>query len=141
MIWILAVLSGIFYRAGGTGGKWYLNTKVRDLGCPLCALAVLYIKYGFHIAMIPTFFVMWAALSTYFKGDKPDVLWYHWLIVGLAMGLSLFPYAWANGLWPMFWFRTIILIATITISSEAIDEVNFEEFTRGFLFTGSMIFL
>ncbi len=148
MILALSLLSGCAYRMGGIGGKWYLNTKIRDLGCPLCAIGVLLVlKLGTvgpwaFMSLIPTFILMYGSLTTYWKrkGDT-DVQWYSWTLTGFFYGLSLILFAMASGLWLGFLIRLVALTLLIPIWSEYHDNVWWEEIGRGVLFTGTMVLL
>ena len=99
MIYVLAILSAILYRLGGTGGAWWRNTKMRDLGCSFCVLAGMY-----HLDHTPSwwwllsFALMWIGLSSYhswFKRligeDSSSEFWYSYLLHGLFIGLALYP--------------------------------------------------
>jgi hypothetical protein len=71
---LYAILSGILGRMGGAGksGQWYdrfLDTKWRDIGCPLVFIANHVHLFGYNPglwwAYILVFGAMWAAFSTY----------------------------------------------------------------------------
>ena len=137
---IVSLLSAGFYRAGGTGGAWWKNTKVRDLGCPivclgwlLCHLTAPWWAYFLSIG------VMYGSLTTYNKWlsrwlyKSESVLLCSWAFTGLTYGLSLFILAWATGHWAGLIYRSVILMVTTCIWSEMIGKDWLEESGRGFL--------
>lgn len=139
-ILILSCISAILYRLGGIGGKWYLNTKIRDLGVPICSLFVLYlcgIQIPYWVGFL-TFLLMGASLTTYCtpKGQE-DVKLLNWLLVGIMYGLTLIVVAFYTS-WLAFGLRALVLIIAIPLISEKFSNVWIEEILRGFLFTATI---
>lgn len=108
---ILTILSALFYRIGGLSKEhakrdmpwvpsWLVNTKTRDLGCPLTAIG----WFGVCLPLVAwwayliAFVVMFGALTTYwdrlFKGK--DNFFAH----GFGIAVSLLPVVIvSSGLW------------------------------------------
>ena len=142
ILFVLALAGGILYRMGGASGY---NTKFRDLGIPTVGIILLTIlNYPTHINLcymvtnVVTFGLMFASQTTYFKKKGTEAKWWNWALVGLANGLALLPWALYSGLWIEWGIRTIGLVALITIWSEIIDNVVWEEFGRGFIIIASL---
>ena len=138
---LLSVLSGIFYRMGGSDK---FNTKWRDIGVMLCAMLVL-ISFGGFVynvktiaGLVATAGLTFASLTTYFKRKDTDAYWFNWALVGLAFGLSALPFAFATQYWLGFILRTVFLSVTVCVWSEIQGNVVIEEVGRGVLFTASM---
>lgn len=129
MIWILSIVSAVFYRAGGTS----LGTKWRDFGVPSCMIAYFLLTGQFHWILILCFGLMFAAQTTYFKPRGTDAQWYHWLFVGLAFSFSMLPYALTTGHIPGFIFRTAIVTIFTLLWSEYIGKDWLEEGGRGLI--------
>ena len=136
-ILVLSFLSAIFYRLGGIGGKWYFNTKMRDIGCSIItiiSLLILGIIVSFWIYII-VFGLSWLTLSAYWGLDEKKFgYWAH----GLGLSLALLPIAYITGNWLGFTLRTIVLTASITIWSEYTKWDVLEESGRGFLITATI---
>ena len=139
---VVSALTGVLYRLGGTGGAWWKNTKVRDLGCPLVCAIWLYFFSGCPVwALFLSVGVMYGSLTTYnkwatrlFYGKEcNDVKWISWAVTGLSYGLSLFILAWVTGTWMGLLYRSILLMVTTCIWSEMISKDWVEEGGRGFL--------
>lgn len=134
---ILSIVAGVFYRAGGTkyGTLW------RDLGVPTCVSLVILLTHGFHWTLIPSFGLLFAALTTYnkwfgklvFKRKDNEVHWEGWLVTGFLYGLSLLPYAIYTGDYLQFGTRAALLGLTTCLFSEFIGTAWLEEFSRGWL--------
>lgn len=136
---VLSFVSAILYRMGGKGAPY--NTKYRDFGTPLCALVILGLwgPYPAWWVWIVTFGLMFGVMTTYFKfGGQADVKWYNWLITGFMYGLSAIVIAITKGCWVGFGIRTVLLALAIMFWSEKIDEVNWEEGGRGFMFAATI---
>lgn len=129
-----SLLSALLYRLGGIGKPF--NTLYRDLGTPLVTLLAFLILGGQFVWWIwlLCFILMFISMTTYWKGNAPDVLWYHWLFTGLAYGFSMLPYAFL-GHWVGFILRTGILGLLTMIWSEKNNNDTLEELGRGFLVT------
>ena len=128
---LFSILAGILYRLGGTGGAWWKNTKVRDIGVPLCMLGYFLSIGVFHWSLLVATVVMFGACTSYFK--KGDTMyWYHWMFVGLALSLSMFPFTLYNWNWLGLAARMLTTTVAIVIWSESISDPNVEEFGRGF---------
>ena len=94
---IFGVVSGALYRLGGIGKPY--NTKYRDFGVPIIALAtMLYLKVEFSWQLVLSTVLLFGALTTYWKkinkffGDTDENChWYNWLVHGLICGLAYLP--------------------------------------------------
>ena len=137
---ILILLGSFLYYLGGQGQKLY-----RRIGTNLCAILIFCILNPLMQAwwyLIPlTFITQYACLSTYFKFNEPDVLWYHWIITGLMYGLSALPLLWGGASMVGFIIRSIILLIGIVWVSERSNKVFVEEFFRGILYTSTYLLL
>ena len=141
MTLLLSLLSGILYRAGGKGGKWYFNTKFRDFGVAILVCLCLYFaKYTMPWwAWLTTFGVMFASLTTYWeKWGSDDVEWYEWLLTGLGYSLAILPVVYFNQLWTGFLYRTIILTLFTMYASIVYGGDEMEETTRGWLIIATL---
>lgn len=128
---VAVILSGVLYYLGGETGY---DTKVRDWGCNTVAVALAWLLAGEYSGMlVVSWFALWGALTTYWKGDETDCQWYHWLFTGLGYGAAMafvgieyghvlgwLLYTAALGLATMFW-------------SEHFDDVRVEAGGRGAL--------
>jgi len=139
---LIALLTGLLYRLGGTGGAWWKNTKVRDLGVPLVCVGWLYFALGCPWwALLLSVGVMYGSLTTYNKWaskliygkDCNDVKWISWLVTGMSYGVALFIISWVTGNWMGLLNRTLVLGVFTCLWSEAIGNATWEEFGRGFL--------
>ena len=139
---ILALFSGWLYRRGGSDKTWH--GKERDWGCSLLTLAALWLfsKEATIVLNLRTvavfsvvFLLSWGALSTYWKGDKPDCKYYHWFLHGLGVGLALLPLVFSGSepyhLLYKILLRSFALGGIMMIVSEASDSVLVEELGRG----------
>lgn len=145
IIAILSVITGVFYRVGGTeyGTKW------RDLGVPVCVTLAITLTVGFHWTLIASFGLLFASLTTYnkwfgkliFKRKDNEVHWEGWLITGLFYGLSLLPYIIHTGEWLEFFMRASILSTLTCVLSELIGTAYLEEFCRGFLIIYTLLLI
>lgn len=146
IVWLitLSLLAAFLYRRGGVGGgKWYNDTKMRDIGVP--ALAIIIIIFILHIkaiwwAHLLSFLMMFGSMTTYCKfGDQEDVHWYNWMCTGLFYGFTVIPYMlWGDVSVIAMLSRMAFLGAFITIWSEANSLDWLEEGGRGFLFIVSL---
>jgi len=129
-LFIGSIIGGVLYRMGGSDNY---DTKARDFGVPLVAIVLMGLLYKWHWTMIPSFGLMFASLTTYFKKKGSDARWFNWLFVGLAISVSVIPYVFANELWVGFGIRTAVLTAGIVAWSELVGNAVEEELGRGFL--------
>ena len=134
---VLILIGAGLYHLGGQGQKLY-----RRIGTNLCAILIfclLHPPMQVWWYLIPlTFIAQYASLSTYWKFNLPDVLWYHWIITGFMYGLSALPLLWGGSTLLKLAIRAIILtIGTVWISEKS-NKVWFEELSRGILFSGTM---
>jgi len=141
---IAAIIGGILYRKGGTSD----GTLWRDLGVPCVGVALLVIlnhldsfSFATFIGLFTSMGLMYAAQTTYFKRKNTDATALNWVLVGLANGIALIPYAIAEGCWFQVALRTFILAILITLWSEYQDEASYEEFGRGFLIISTLSIL
>lgn len=142
IVWLgLSILSGIFYRMGGSD-KY--NTKWRDIGCMLCAMLVLIFNgslvynVSMIIGLVLTAGLTFVSLTTYFKKKNTDAMWWNWTLVGLAWGLATLPFVFITQHWLGFILRTIFLGGSVTFWSQGIGDVKWEETGRGVLLTFTM---
>ena len=139
---VIAVVSGILYRLGGVGKPW--NTKVRDFGVPVVAIALLYWLgmnlVWYHWVNWLSFGVMFAAMTTYceYWGDRNYVAWYEWMLTGCMYGCTGLFYAWKMGTWSGFGWRVLALTILIPAWSVLVRKDTWNEFGRGFLFTATL---
>jgi len=139
----LSCIGAVLYRIGGIGGKWYLNTKVRDLGVPAATLGLLYLLGGTAVwwVWLASYLWMYVAMTTYCRVGKqlipdphrPVIAWYNWLLTGLHYGVAMLPFIWYNNLWIGGCIRTFWLGIAIMAWSELMDDDFLEEGGRGFL--------
>ncbi len=135
----LSALSGRFYRMGGEDGSWH--GKERDWGCSLCLIACLWLFNGWSWLYFPTFLFSWLALSAYWKGKAVDMKWHHWAMHGAGCGLAALPLIWAGVTIQQIVYRAVFCCIAMTAVSEFSDDVEYEEFMRGAIFTSSVVFL
>ena len=101
---LLALLSGILGRMGGAGksGQWYeniLDTKWRDVGCSLIAVARFLLLFGFAWKWWWVYLIMfglhWASFSTYWDFMfKEDNLWFSGFMVGISSMIGVVVLHW-----------------------------------------------
>ena len=127
---ILSVLAGLLYHLGGTEGY---NTKIRDLGVPTIMILMMILLGKIHWSLIPSFLLLFASLTTYYKKKNSDAKWYNWALVGLFTSMSIIPFVICYDLWYGFIVRIILCTILITISSTIIGDVLLEEFMRGYI--------
>ena len=136
----LILIGSFAYHMGGQGQKLY-----RRIGTNLCAILIFcLLNPAMQVwwYLIPlTILTQYLCLSTYWKFNEPDVLWFHWVITGAFYGLSALPLLWCGVSMIGFAIRTVILLIGTVWISERSNKVFVEEFFRGFLFTSSMAIL
>jgi len=148
----LSLLSGLLYHLGGLGEdgekaypklpKWLFDTKMRDWGCSICNLILVWITYN-NVEWwqyLGIFLASWGFLSTYhgwlnkfFNKPEDNVYWFNWFAHGFCLGL---PMLFLLNFIP--WY-TILLIClgmglSMMIWSQLISLAWLEEGGRGFLF-------
>jgi hypothetical protein len=131
MIFLFATLSGVLYRLGGK-----YQTKIRDCGVPTIAIITLLYLNGwkFNIpALIITWGLLFASLTTYWKKKGTDARWWNWALTGLGYSLAFLPIVIVNGGWWGFGLRSVILTASITLWSQIVGKDWIEEWGRGAL--------
>lgn len=142
-IFILSIIAGILYRMGGSG----MGTLWRDLGVPVCMVLSMVLLGHFHWTLILCFGLLFASLTTYNKWagyllnrqDKDTVYWESWYVTGLFYGLSMLPFAIAEGFVWMFLVRAFTLAFLTCLWSELVGKDVWEEFGRGFLIIISLL--
>jgi len=143
---LLSLLSGVFYSLGGVGGgKWYFDTKMRDIGCTTILLLSLWLL-GFTAPIwvwIVTAGLQWASLTTYYKfGKQKDVKWYNWLLTGVVTAFAIIPFViFGNVTWLEFLLRIFVLGISTMVWSELVSHARAEEFGRGFLLNITLLLL
>lgn len=104
----LAILSGILGRMGGAHGY---DTKYRDVGCSLIAVAALCLFVGFQWSAWWVYLIIfglhWGAFSTYWDWlFKYDNFWFSGFMCGLAMFPACFTLPW---IWWLLLIRAVVL--------------------------------
>lgn len=134
ILWVfaLSIIGGIFYRLGGKEGY---DTKFRDLGVPLVAIATcLLIGIKLNLALfLLKYGLLFGALTTYryFLPKPTDYSWYHYALHGLFIGLSAMPLIWCGVHWWVIILRAIILAGFMAIWSKLSSWDDLEEGVRG----------
>ena len=148
-ILIGSILAGILYRLGGTGGAWWKNTKVRDLGVPVCGLSAMkLLGFSYSWPLFISSLLLFPALTTYWKkinkffGDTDENChYYNWFTHGLVCGLAYLPMCFAGVSIDSIIIRALLLGICTMVWSEVIDKVKYEENGRGFLIIISLFML
>lgn len=137
----ISIASGCLYRMGGTS----LGTKWRDIGCPLCVCALIWLLGGITslmagLALIPCFFAMWGALTSYrYFLDKPtDYEWFHYSLHGFFVAFAMIFYAWVTGAWIGFGIRCVLTGLFVGGWSHITEWDDLEEFGRGFIIAATV---
>jgi len=140
LILVTSIIDGILYHLGGIGGVWWKSSWIRDIGVSLATLSCVGILFGWHWSLIPCFFLMWGALSTYWKClnkyfNKPtsDCFWFNWLTHGIGVGLALTIYGYFNHCLGLTLVRSIVLGLSMMIWSHFVHKVAWDEGGRGAL--------
>ena len=144
---LLSIIGGILYRLGGIGKPW--NTKVRDLGVPVCGLfAMKLLGFSYSWPLFISSLLLFPALTTYWKkinrffGDTDENChWYNWLVHGLICGLAYLPMLYVGISLGTIIGRAIVLAIATMWWSEKISKVKWEEGGRGFLIIISLFML
>lgn len=151
IVFILAIASGIVYRTGGIGfghphlwhkifPKWMFHSWVRDFFTPFFGLlSICLLTQKVNMGVFWSLGLGYGAMTSYFKKKGTEAKLWNWMLVGLAFGLCLFPFAYDTGLWKPFIGRTIMLFMAISTWSELVGNADWEELGRGFLFTVSTL--
>lgn len=146
---LLSVLSGVLYRAGGKGGKWYLNTKMRDWGVPIISICSLKLL-GFDLPIwgwVIYFLAAFGSMTTYWEHwGGEGVEWYEWLLTGVMYGVALLPVVVYSGTWWQFVVRIILMGAFVPLLNKYAYKIHrktdvVEEAGRGFMFNISKLLL
>jgi len=137
---IFSIMSGLAYRAGGSDKfpKW-----VRRIGCSLCFVALMglygaFVSIATSLAIVLSMLMLYGCLTTYWKGEAIDVMWFHWIMTGFMYGFAAIPYAWVTGKWLGFWIRCVVLALFTVIWSEYNTDVVKEEVGRGSMLIATM---
>ena len=128
LIILIAIISGIQYRCGGSGNyaRW-----VRPYGVSSCVIFTLWILLGWSWWFLVVFGLQYASLTTYFKKKEHDATWVNWILVGVVTSLAVIPLVILNHLWLGFSYRLITQTVLTVIWSEAMGNDILEEFGRG----------
>ena len=140
-LWLgLSFLAAIFGRLGGTSA----GTKWRDIGVSACICAILALaggKLGLwgYLSLIPTFFLQWAALTTYryFLPKPKDYTWPYYALHGFMVSFAAIFFAWATGCWLGFGARCVINAVLVGLWSHFISKDWLEESGRYFFITAT----
>jgi len=125
---LLVVASAVLYRMGGADGY---NTKFRDFGCPLSAVASAWLIGLQHWSLVISFGLLFGAMTTYWKRKGEDARWYNWLMTGFMYAMAFIPTVWFLSRFEAFvYFAAFLSIATM-IWSEMASDVVWEECGRG----------
>lgn len=152
MISILTLLCALAYRLGGLGKDgaaqyhlpvWLCSRYMRRIGVPIISLIILLLLQLPHglpwWAYLLIFGLQFGAVSTYFKfGGQEDVLWYNWLLTGIACGLVMLPAAILTGAWIGFVIRLVVITAGIVLVSLGSKNAWVEECGRGAFIAGTI---
>jgi hypothetical protein len=118
---LCAAISGILYRMGGAAGY---DTKWRDCGVSFvfCLQPVLLgMVHGLlqWVSLLPTFGLMWGALTTYhyFLPKPLYYRWWHYAMHGFFVSLAAILYAYASGHWVLFGIRVVFCTVAIGLWS------------------------
>ena len=125
---ILIVASAVLYRMGGADGY---NTKFRDFGCPLAAIASALIVGIRHWSPFICFWFLFGAMTTYWKRKGEDARWFNWLMTGFMYAMAFLPAVGFLGRWEAFIYFTAVLSIATMVWSEMMDDVVWEECGRG----------
>jgi len=131
ILWLVlaSAISGIFYRLGGTGGAWWKNTKVRDIGCALVGMLCMYLFFtsAWYVHLL-AFVLLFGALCTYW--DKTFGYDNHYAH-GLGCAVAYLPYAIESGQYAGFGMRCVLLALAMGIISGLTKNDVIEEVGRG----------
>ena len=137
----LSFIAGILYRLGGTGGAWWRNTKMRDLGVPVCGLLAMrllgfdfsWVLYLSTLLLFPALTTYWKKINRFFGDTDENCHWYNWFVHGLVCGLAYLPMCFVGLNLGVILIRAIGLGLMTMVWSEEIGDVKWEEGGRGFL--------
>ena len=144
IILALSILSGYFYRRGGTdkGTLW------RDMGSSLCMSVSLLVLFGIHgwkesITIWLSFGLMWAALTTYryFLPKPKNYTGWHYALHGFMVSLAIFPWAIVSGHLLGMGIRCAACAIFVGLWSHFIGWDELEEWGRGFIFNLTILLL
>ena len=158
LLLIICACSAVLYHLGGLGKdgaknypkvpSWLFNSKVRDLGCSVCAIiALCVLRGGFPVNWITAFSLLgwfllsWAAVSAYWKGDAVDMKARHWFYHGLGIGLSALPLCCIGITWWLVLIRSVALGLTMMAVSEYFENACAEECSRGALIVATLLII
>lgn len=136
----LSVVSGIAYRAGGSGNypRW-----TREVGVGACYFISLLALFGWHWYILSCLGTVWIE-TTYFKSKGKDAKWFNWFFVGLSYSvvpllfvLAIFVFN-HKSYWIGFWIRSFVVTAFTTIWRTFIGKDVLQEFGCGFIQTVTM---
>ena len=125
---LLVVASAVLYRMGGAAGY---NTKWRDFGCPIAAVASALIIGLCHWSILITAPISFAVMTTYWKRKGQDASWYHWWTTGLMYAVAFLPVCYFLSHIEAFVFFTIFLSTATAVWSSLVKNVVWEECGRG----------
>ena len=124
----LIVASAVLYRMGGSDRY---NTKWRDFGCPLAAVASALIIGLRHWSFFISFGLLFGAMTTYWKRKGEDARWYNWLVTGFMYALAFLPPVYFLSRFEAFVYFAVFLSIATMIWSEMVSDVVWEECGRG----------
>lgn len=106
---LLSILSGVFGRMGGAGGKYY-RTWMRDWICPLIAFITLWLlgelKSCYWLAYLISYILMGFSLTTYYDTIfGKDNFW----VSGDLCGVAFLPLVFTGIIWQAILLRAIVL--------------------------------
>lgn len=123
---LLTVLGAILYRLGGS-----VQTKYRDVGVPLCVLALVAILGGWHWSMLVSAVLMFGAMTQYWKASDRRVMAWHWFTTGLMYAVSWLPFCYFNHSIKGFSLYAMAVSILTVVIAESIGDDVWEELLRG----------
>lgn len=151
LIILLVIVCALLYRLGGLGKdgaaeyklpEWLCSRYMRRIGVPIISIIILLLLQLRGLpwwAYLLIFGLQFGAVSTYFKfGGQDDVLWYNWLLTGIAYGLVMLPVAIITGSWIGFAVRLIVVAAGTLLVSVLSKNAWVEECGRGGFIAGTI---
>ena len=141
---LTSIICSIFYRAGGMSRLkkhwipvWLRKSGFRDWGCPLCfLLPTLFIHVSWWLLL--AYILSGLALTTYWDDlNGQDNFWIAGLVCGIA-GIPLFFYGFP--ILPIL-IRAVVLCVSWGLIAKLSSNDFFEEYSRGFMLSITMLFL
>jgi hypothetical protein len=122
---ILFVCVVIFYYLGGQ--KW-ADSKIRDIGCPACAFAIMALLFKWDWIFIPSALAMFGGLTI---GDHEE--WF-WLPHSFVISMAFLPFAIIHGAWGQFTLMVFIVNGGTYLASRFLNKYGVDVILRGALY-------